>query len=268
MPSPARAACFSYYALALAWPVSAPPTQGLPAESLAFQTTQLRSPGLRPAERLSEYVGRDFAPLWTQTDAEAVVGFIGPHYQRLEIKVLTATRSPADPAQYVLTGKTRVAGTVRAFSGALRLVHLRVASPRPRLGGGDDRLPVGAREGLVVGQYAFAEPTGQAKTGVFRGVVVTHWYVNGRGRLRYNDADLSTSDGFANNQFVGTWTDYAKGPALRCNWGDYRAPNAGPLDIGAGEFSPDAKYAPHSWQAYRTAGTAESKSPRPAAWWK
>ena len=247
MPSPARAACFLCYALALAWPVSAPPTPGLPAESRAFQTAQLRSPELRPAERLSDYVGRDFAPLWTQTDARAVVGFIGPHYQRLEVKVLTATRSPADPAQYVLTGKTRVAGTVRAFSGILRLVHLRVAAPRPHLGGGDDRLPAGAREGLVVGQYALAEPKGQAKAGVFRGVVVTHWYVNGRGRLRYNDADLGASDGFANNQFVGTWAGYATGRAVRCNWGDYRVPNAGPLDIGAGEFSPAATYAPHGW---------------------
>jgi hypothetical protein len=144
-------------------------------------------------------------------------------------------------------------------------VHLRVAAPRPRLGGGDDCLPVGAQEG-VVGQYAFTEPTGLAKTGVLRGVVVTRWYVDGRGRLRYNHADLSASDGFANNQFVGTWTGYAMGRALRCNWGDYRVPNAGPLNIGAGEFSPDAKYALYGWQAYQTAGTAKSKNTQPAAW--
>ena len=270
MPSPARAACFSCYALALAWPVSAPPTRGLPAESLAFQTAQLRSPGLRPAERLSEYLARDFGPLWTQTNAEAVVGFIGPRYQRLEVKVLTATRSPTDPAQYILTGKTRVAGTVSAFSGTLRLVHLRVAASRPRLDGGDGRLPAGAREGVVVGQYVFAEPTGQAKTGVFRGVVVTHWYVDGRGHLRYNDADLGASDGFANNQFVGTWTGYATSRAVRCNWGDYRVPNAGPLDIGAGEFSPDPKYYSAGWQEY-AAAVPEPKSPRPTVtqvWWK
>jgi hypothetical protein len=35
-----------------------------------------------------------------------------------------------------------------------------------------------------------------------------------------------------------------------CNWGDYRIPNAGKLDIGVGEFNPDAKYNAHGWCDY------------------
>ncbi|SFQ78874.1 hypothetical protein [Hymenobacter arizonensis] len=264
----ARAAYFSCCSLVLAGSVNAPPTRGLSAESTAFETAQLRHPELRPAERLPAYLRRDFGPLWTQTDEASVVGFIGPAYQRLEAKVLTATRSSTDPAQYVLTGKTRTAGTVRSFTGTVRLVRLREATPRPHIGGGDDRLPVGTQEGVVVGHYTFSEPTQQAKTGMFRGVVITRWYVDGRGRLRYNNADLS-SDDFSNNQFVGTWTSYATGRASRCNWGDYRVPNAGPLDIGAGEFSPDPKYYAAGWKTY--AAAQPPKSSRTALtkpWWK
>jgi hypothetical protein len=245
--------------------------QTLSAESTAFRTAQLGRSDLRPAERLPEYLTRDFGPLWTQPDAKAVVGFSGPHYQRLEVKVLTAKRSASDPARYLLTGKTRAAGVVHSFSGTVRLEHLRLAIPRPRLGGGDDHLPAGAREGMVVGQYTFTESRGQTKAGVFRGVVATRWYVDTRNRLRYNDADLTSSDGFCNNQFVGTWTSYATSQVLRCNWGDYRAPNAGPLDIGAGEFSPNPKSLPYGWYAYAPATTTESKSAQPAqatAWWK
>jgi hypothetical protein len=244
-------------ALAGAGPVAPPPERALPAESVAFRATQLREAGLRPIERLPAYLARNFGPLWTHTAPAAVFGFIGPHYQRLEVKVLTARRSATDPAVYQLTGKTRVSGTVRAFSGTVRLEHLRVAVPRPRLGG-DDRLPAGTREGVVVGRYALAEPASQPRTGTFRGVVATRWYVDPRGRLRYNDADVSASDGFCNNQYVGTWTSHATGRAVRCNWGDYRAPNAGPLDIGAGEFSADAKYFAYGWQGPAAADT----------WWK
>jgi hypothetical protein len=120
--------------------------QTLSAESAAFRTAQLGRSDLRPAERLPEYLARDFGPLWTQTDAKAVVGFSGPHYQRLEVKVLTVKRSASDPALYLLTGKTRAAGVVRSFSGTVRLERLRRAIPRQRLGGGDDPLPAGARE--------------------------------------------------------------------------------------------------------------------------
>ena len=62
----------------------------------------------------------------------------------------------------------------------------------------------------------------------------------------------------------------------RCNWGDYRIPNCGDLDIGAGGFSPADKYLTNGWQNYRDAnfGGPETPKSKKAAtleyvrWWK
>jgi hypothetical protein len=262
-----------------AWP--ALPTPRLSAESEAFRkqklakTLVMESP-MHPAERLPAYTKYDFSSLWREVDSDAVYGFIGPDYQRLQIKLLTIKKSASDPTLYAVTGKTRVLGLVRAFSGTMRLEHIREALnrqlPPPEVGGFNTKVTA---SGVAVGHYVFFEDSTLAKTGVFSGVVATYWYTDDRRRLHYDSIE-GYSDGFTNNQFVGTWTSYNKKQPLRCNWGDFRIPNAGNFDIGAGEFSPDPKHYAKGWQNFATvwSSTASEQQHEQArrretqAWWK
>lgn len=253
----------------------------LPAESTAFRQAQLTSPEVKAAEKLSQYAHYDFGPLWTQTNNEAVVGFIGPNCQRLRLKILTVRRDTADNRRYYLTGKTQVAGHLSAFSGTLVLRQVRELRQLEPISEASSEVAIAAfrgaqREGFVLADYELRETSSQAKTGVFRGVARTNWYLNRRGQLRYDEL-YGAGDGFCNNQFVGTWTSYATKKTLRCNWGDYRIPNAGDFDIGAGEFSPADKYLAFGWQELRDAtfgeagkGAAARKREAQTArtWWK
>lgn len=253
----------------------------LPAESTAFRRTQLASAEINPTEKLSQYARYDFGPLWTQTDNAAVVGFIGPSCQRLRLKILTVRRDTANRARYYLTGKTQVAGHVSAFSGTLVLRQVRELRQVEPITEAASEAAIAAfrgarREGFTLAEYELRETPGQAKAGVFRGVARTNWYLNQRGQLCYDEL-YGAGDGFCNNQFVGTWASYATQKPLRCNWGDYRIPNAGAFDIGAGEFSPADKYLAFGWQGWRDAAfgegdkgdAARKREARVAqTWWK
>ncbi|NOQ27719.1 MAG: hypothetical protein GQ564_20335 [Bacteroidales bacterium] len=51
----------------------------------------------------------------------------------------------------------------------------------------------------------------------------------------------SYSDSYRNNQHIGIWKPYDSENIKTCNWGNYRIPFSGDLDIGAGEFSVNSK---------------------------
>ncbi len=127
----------------------------------------------------------------------------------------------------------------------------------------------------MLADYELRENPGQLKSGVFRGVTRINWYVDKQNRLHYDDV-YGQGDGYCNNQFVGTWTSYTTKQTLRCNWGDYRIPNSGDFDMGAGEFSPADKYLAYGWQDVRdcTFGGANEALSAAAckrerlAWWK
>ncbi|AMJ67301.1 hypothetical protein [Hymenobacter sp. PAMC 26628] len=244
----------------------------LPAESAAFGRAALAGTALRPAEKLGQYTKYNFGPLLLQASATVVVGFIGPDYQRLRVKVLTVDKSGADPALYQITGKTEVAGLVRAFRGTLRLQQVREATPVKQLYASEEGpLPDMAVAGVAVGRYELTESPAQDHTGIFRGVAVMRWYLDHRHRLHYDDIN-KMSDSFCNNQFAGSWTSYATKKTQRCNWGDYRIPNAGDFDTGAGELSPAEKYLTNGWQDYAAGQNLSVNSAarrrEERTWWK
>ena len=232
------------------------PAVPLPAESIAYRRSQLASPDLRPENKPRSYARYDFSPLWMESNRDngGPYGIIGLNCQRLRMKILTIARDGADPALYYFTGKTQVAGHLSAFSSVLRLQevhelgHLDVRV--------DEVVSPAKKEGIALGVYEFREDVSQLKTGVFRGVVKTNWYLDKRGRLRYDDIRLG--DGYCNNQFVGAWTSYTTKKTLRCNWGDYRIPNSGNFDIGAGDFSPNPKYYAYGWQNFKEINSGKS----------
>ncbi|MGI4832106.1 MAG: hypothetical protein ACRYFK_01455 [Janthinobacterium lividum] len=214
----------------------------------------------------------NFSSLWTQPDNGDVVGLIGPNCQRLQVKIVSARRDTADAARYHLTGLTKVNGYLSRFSGVLVLKQVReIRRLAARM---DETLPPARQEGMLLADYELREDAAKTKTGVFRGVAQTYWYVDKRGRLQYDDI-YGTGNGYCNNQFVGTWTSYATEKARRCNWGDFRLPNSGDFDSGAGEFSPNPKYYAHGWQSYAALGSGNGDAAAKArqreaqaSWWK
>lgn len=247
----------------------------LPANSRAFRTLQLESDEVLPGKYLVRYTARyDFGRLLLHTPAASVVGFVGPNYQRMQVKLLDAKRSATLPSVYSLRGKTRVSGVVRAFSGTLTLEQVRHTKVWPQEAVDGKPLPKIKRTGFALARYELRENPAENRTGVFQGVAVVRWFVDGRNRLRYDDLDMMRSDGFTNNQFVGTWTSYRTRQVSTANWGDFRVPDAGGLDNGADEFAPDAKYSTYGWAGYQkllgsseTVRKAQQERER-SAWWK
>ena len=240
----------------------------LPAESERYRQQLLADEALKATELRVQYAARSFGPLWVATEPVPVVGFIGDNYQRLHLKLLTVRPDPQQPGRYLVTGKSKVRTTIMAFTGTFRVLHVRESQELPRLL--DDAPSPAVKAGLVLAEYELREPAGQPGAGVFRGVLHSRWYQDQAGRLRYDDL-TSYGDGFANNQFVGTWQSYKTGAVKRCNWGDYRIANSGDLDIGAGEFSPAEKYLANGWAVYQRACFNNDKAARQqelAAWWK
>lgn len=245
-----------------------------PPESEQYRQAALRDSNFRPTEKISFYRTYNFAPLllFRYPGYDAVKGFIGPNCQRLQLRLVAVRQDTANPARYYLTGKAKVLGNLSTFSGTLVLRQVRELRQLNRRT--DETISPARREGIALADYELREDPQQAQTGVFKGVMLMKWYVDKTGRLRYDD--ISGIDDFRNNQFVGTWTSYATHQTLRCNWGDYRIPNSGDFDIGAGEFSPADKYLAFGWQDVRDCtfgGKSEALSAAACkrekqVWWK
>lgn len=217
-------------------------------------------------DRLSKY---NFAPLWTQTENSSVFGIIGDDYQRLRIKFLSVKPNTGRPGTYTVTGKSMVKGVGRAFQGTLKLTNAR-SRIGPHFGLDDEFRDRVKESGVVVGEYSLSEDAKESSTGKFEGLFATYWYIDRSGRLKYDDIEFF-ADGFLNNQFAGTWTSYRSMASKTANWGDYRIPLAGDFDIGAGEFSPDARYLPFGWQSYRDAyfkNDSKARLEEERHWWK
>jgi hypothetical protein len=128
----------------------------------------------------------------------------------------------------------------------------------------------GLTEGVISGRYLFRQNPKQRGSGVFEGKLSTGYYTDKQGTIHYDDLDMG-ADGYTNNDFVGTWKSYRGTRVEKCNWGDYRAPDSGDLDVGAGDFYPNDKYIKNGWQAFvaeqqmmaRTGGKVKENE-----WWK
>ncbi len=101
-------------------------------------------------------------------------------------------------------------------------------------------------QGILIGSYEFKENPEKNHSGIFNGIITLNWYVDRFGIIHYDRIEWF-SDRYRNNQYVGKWTDYNNGKEKICNWGEYRIPFSGDLDIGAGEFSPNEKYSNMDW---------------------
>lgn len=214
----------------------------------------------------SEFIKYDISALLTQTRNSRVFGFIGDNYQRIRIILISVIKNKENPSQYFVYGKSMVKDNICEFQGTINITNVfnYKSSEYP-----------GVKQGKVVGDYSFYENPKQKHVGQFRGVFCSNWYLDKEGNLKYDDLS-DVTDGFTNNEFVGTWTIYAGTVTKICNWGDDRIPMSGDLDDGTGEFHPSDKYHASGWLTYDQAYSGglskekedEARRVEQKEWWK
>lgn len=195
--------------------------------------------------RVDHYAEYDFSTLFAPRTQ--FLGFIGDDYQRLKIYFTSISKAPRAPRSYRVDGISIVKSNKITFSGEMRID--RVLEYKQHRFGLDDRMKdIGHKaQGVLFASYKFAEDRTRPKSGVFEGLMLFSWYLDIDGVMQYDDIEFH-SDSFRNNQYVGTWTQYGSSKRKVANWGEYRIPFSGDLDIGAGEFSPNSKYLDKGWR--------------------
>lgn len=213
-----------------------------------------------------EILQANVSPLFTQISNSGVMGFIGKEYQRLRIKFISVIRNNDSPDQYFVYGKSMVKENVCEFQGVITIRKVEYFPPDPEF--------KDTKQGALRGDYVFNENPLQKHAGQFKGTFQTNFYIDKDGKILYDDL-MGSADGFSNNLFTGTWTSFTTKASRPCNWGDYRIPDSGDLDNGAGEFHPSEKYIANGWRTYCQAfdgipgpESEAAKKIEHAEWWK
>ena len=204
--------------------------------------------GLKKDNLKSEYLNFDFSTLLTPK--QDFLGFIGKNFRRIRIYYTSINKDPTSQEKYLIKGISVVGKNICDFEGEIIIEQVREYKLMHY--GIDDKYKNSGfkSQGILFGKYEFKENPEQTHSGVFEGVMYLKWYVDRFGIIHYDRIELF-SDRYRNNQYVGTWSDYKSETKKTCNWGGYRVPNSGDLDIGAGEFSPNEKYLNMGWEDMR-----------------
>jgi len=173
-------------------------------------------------------------------------GIIGKDYQRFYIHFISVIQNPNNKVEYFVYGKTMTKRNICDFQGTLTINESFYSekSVEPELSK--------YKRGTVKGEYSFFEDHDQKGSGFFKGKFQIDFYKNEKGNIKY-DCLMNGADGFTNNQFIGLWTSYKTNESKKCNWGDYRIPDCGDLDIGAAYFIPKRGNIDDGWENYRFA---------------
>lgn len=172
-----------------------------------------------------------------------ILGFIGDDYQRFFIHFVSIIQNPTNPYQYLVYGKTKVKDKICSFQGTITIRKARTYK------NGD--IPT-YKQGFAASDVILYEDKKQSSTGFIKGSLTSYFIIDNKGLFRYDGLSFA-ADGFSNNQFIGSWTSYKTNISKKCNWGDYRIPDCGDLDTGAGEFSVNDKYLKHGWENFSLA---------------
>ena len=228
----------------------------LSQESILFKTESLMQNNVDNKELLMEYSFLDFSNLLTENNS-ALLGFMGADYQRIRIKMISVTKNPENPNKYIVYGKRKTHKEVYEFNGEIEVIHIREIIDSYKLELYEEAMKHGDYKTadwlktpcyLLVAKCVFYEDSIKTNSGFFNGILVSQYYLkNNIACYPYFEIE---SDKFSNNSFVGTWSGYENKTIKKCNWGEYRIPNSGDLDVGVGLFSPNIKYLKRGWQSY------------------
>ena len=235
-----------------------------------YRNGQLSNKNLSKSEISQKFLKYDFAELFTDTENSDVFGFIGDDYSRIRIKFITVTKDSSLNNIYHIYGKSLVKYNICEFKGTIEIKKIR-AYKSFSMGVDSEYKNKGIKgEYAIIGSYSLSESAGQKNSGTFKGVFQTDFYLDKNFKVHYDDLNMQ-ADGFTNNQFVGIWISYKTKITKTCNWGDFRIPNSGNFDVGAGEFSP-GKNLESGWQSVVDLSKPEKKDAakkiEEAKWWK
>lgn len=251
--------------------------QNLPISSIQFIEKSLSNANIEKIE-LSEFNKTDFSNVWMKNQ-DAVIGFIGTDYQRIHIRLISITKNPYTENEYFVYGKSKTKSTVCDFQGKFKITYVRQFNRSEMEALYTEALKQDDKEainifkkvrGFILAEYYLFENPEQKGSGHFKGVIKSKFYKE-EGKLFFDDIDMKFKDNFQNNQFLGVWLSYRTGLEKPCNWGTYRIPNAGDLDVGVGEFSPNTKYLDKGWDTYYRAyikSESEARKDEETKWWK
>jgi hypothetical protein len=233
-------------------------------EATDFKNKQLGNKYLAQIELKGQLAKYDFSRLFTNSDNSVIYGFIGNNYQRIRIKLIRVTKDSLSPDTYHIYGKSMVKNNIDGFKGTIKISNIRKL--KDMMYGADEEYKNKGIKGeyVILADYTFSENKGQNHSGVFKGVCESDFYLDKNSKVHYDDIEMN-ADGYTNNQFVGQWISYNSNIIKKCNWGDYRIPDSGQFDIGAGDFSPhgyDNKYLKNGWQ------NIDDQKAESAKWWE
>ncbi|HYG37196.1 MAG TPA: hypothetical protein VD908_01195 [Cytophagales bacterium] len=240
-----------------------------------FLTDFLQGDQLEANNSLSQYNDYDFKELWTKSENQLIYGIIGAEHQRIKIKLISIKKSPSNPNEYFVYGKSSVKQTICDFKGTIQLKEIRKVKDL-HFGVDNQYADKGIKaQGILVASYKFKENIEQNHSGIFEGQLYSKWYLDSKSMIHYDDIQLM-SDGYMNNAFIGVWKSYKTGKEKICNWGDYRVPKANQdFDIGVGEFTVSEKYWDKGWfdialenQVPNEAVTRKKASAKSKEWWE
>ena len=175
-----------------------------------------------------------------------IVGFIGTEYKRIKIDFIDVKKSNDYNTIYKVFGKSIIGSNTCDFSGSIKIKKIREYHS---LHLGLDNIYADSgivSQGVIIAEYELNESMEQKFSGTFKGVMTLWFYVDKSGEIKYDNI-VNHSDSYRNNQYVGEWSQYGSGISKTCNWGEFRVPLCGDLDIGAGEFSVNPKYQQNGW---------------------
>jgi hypothetical protein len=173
------------------------------------------------------------------------LGYIDPNYQRFQIHFISIGKDNSNPYVYNITGKTKVKDYICNFTGTITVDEATYDTSGLM---NDIGFPE-YRAGLITAIVIIEEYKMQPGSGIIKGKIKTDIYFDAKKDIHYS-ALMLIADGFFNNQIEATWTSYKTGKSKTCNWGDFRIPNSGDLDIGSGEFAVNSKYKENGWISY------------------
>jgi len=202
---------------------------------------------LKPQNFKSKYIKYDFSNLLMPRSK--FLGYIEPNYKRIKLHFSSIRK--IEPDKYNVKGTSIVGKNNCGFEGQIIIKQIRELK-RMNLGCDEELRNVGFKaQGLLWGEYEFKENPANKHSGMFKGIMTLYWFLDKKNNIQYDDIELSYSDGYKNNQYIGTWSAYGSHIVKICNWGEYRIPFSGDLDIGAGEFGVDPKYYNQGWEEYK-----------------
>jgi hypothetical protein len=225
----------------------------IPFQLFAQQETQwiksIESPNdsnslLKEENVMDQYKHLDFSEL-IKPKTE-FLGFIGTKFRRIDLEFVEVEKIKD---LYKVVGFSIVSSNKCDFDGEIRIKQIRELKS---LHFGVDNIYKDSNivvQGVLIAEYEFKENPQQKHVGVFNGVMTLWWYLDANNDLQYDNILIHT-DSYSNNQYVGSWSEYGTDESRPCNWGEYRIPLSGDLDIGTKEFFPNSKYKDMGWDAY------------------